>query len=198
MAQRRFHFKRLWLFLLIILCIGLWHKSLLRIYFVFDYKDRIISCSASNGISPALICAVVFTESRFDPLAKSHKGALGLMQIMPQTGNWVAQQISAAPLNTAALLDPNNNLSVGIWYMAYLKRYFSNNENLALASYNAGARYVKEWVRQGVWAGDAVKADQIPFPETRKYVLRIIMLKRIYGYLYPELSYSVTILPGNQ
>lgn len=188
MAQRRFQLKRLWLLFIIIVFMGVWHKSILRIYFVFDYKDKIISYSTSNGISAALICAVVFTESRFDPLAKSHKGALGLMQIMPQTGNWVAQRILDSPLSTAALLDPDNNLAVGIWYMAYLKRHFQNNENLALASYNAGTSYVQDWVKQGVWEGDAVKVDQIPFPETRKYVLRVIMLEKIYRYLYPELS----------
>jgi soluble lytic murein transglycosylase len=174
------------LFLLFLLVL-FWHKPILKIYFVLDYPDKIASYSRANGMSSAMISAIVFTESRFDPLARSHKGALGLMQIMPTTGEGVARQLGWKSFSKRDLLDPVKNLEVGIWYLAYLKRNFKNNEYLALASYNAGSRYVSQWLQEGTWDGNKVRIEQIPFPETKKYLIRILLLRKIYRYLYPDL-----------
>jgi soluble lytic murein transglycosylase len=175
------------LLLLILVFIIIWHKPILKIYFVLDYSDKIIAYSRANGINSATVSAIVFTESRFNPLACSHKGALGLMQIMPSTGEWVARQLGWKHFSKQDLLDPTKNLEVGIWYLAYLKRNFKHNEYLALASYNAGSRYVYEWLEEGTWDGNKVKIEQIPFPETKKYLIRILLLRKIYHYLYPDL-----------
>jgi soluble lytic murein transglycosylase len=175
------------LLLLLFLLVLLWHKPILKIYFVLDYPDKITAYSRANGISSATISAIVFTESRFDPSARSHKGALGLMQIMPATGEWVSHQLAWKSFSNRDLLDPVKNLEVGIWYLAYLKRNFNHNEYLALASYNAGSRYVSQWLQEGTWDGNKVKIEQIPFPETKKYLIRILLLRRIYRYLYPDL-----------
>jgi peptidoglycan lytic transglycosylase len=175
------------LFLLILFLVMLWHKPILKIYFVLNYGDQITAYSRANGVSSAMISAIVFTESRFNTEARSHKGALGLMQIMPSTGEWVAHQMDWKSFSKSDLLEPGKNLAVGIWYLAYLKRNFNHNEYLALASYNAGSRYVSEWLADGTWDGDKIKIEQIPFPETKKYVMRILFLRKIYHYLYPEL-----------
>lgn len=175
-----------WIFL-ILLVIGLLHKPILQSYFILNYKPQIIANSKNNAVNPALISAIIFTESRFRASAESHKGALGLMQIMPDTGKWVAGQLEWNRFSKEDLLNPHKNLEVGVWYLAYLQRYFNQNEGLALASYNAGHRYVSKWLADQVWDGDVVKLENIPFPETKNYVLRISFLKKVYSYLYPEL-----------
>jgi soluble lytic murein transglycosylase len=99
----------------------------------------------------------------------------------------VAQQLAWPGFSKNDLLIPEKNLKVGIWYLAYLKRNFAHNEYLALASYNAGSRYVSEWVQNGTWDGDKIRIEQIPFPETRKYIFRIMFLRKIYQYLYSDI-----------
>lgn len=171
-------------FLLIIF----FHKPLLRTYFVLEHRELIINYSRVHQMNPALVSALVFVESGFNPMAQSHKGAVGLMQIMPTTGQWVARQLMWQNYSSVDLHDPEKNLQIGIWYLAYLKRFFNQNDNLALASYNAGSSYVRNWMERGVWNGEMVKIEQIPFPETKKYVLKVLMLKKVYLYLYPELT----------
>ncbi len=182
MAKTRM-FHRGW-FLFIIFLLVVWHKPILKIYFVLDYKDQINIYSRVHRISPSMVSAIVFVESRFNATARSHKGALGLMQIMPSTGEWVAEQMQWEKFSVSDLYVPEKNLAVGIWYLAYLKKNFNHNEYLALASYNAGFRYVSQWLKEGTWDGNKIKIEQIPFPETKKYIMRIIVLRKIYHYLY--------------
>ena len=172
--------------LLIIFLVILLHKPILRILFVLDYGSQIAVYSRMNQVNPAMIGAIIFVESRFNTEARSHKGALGLMQIMPQTGVWVADQLMWKGFSSRDLLDPDKNLKIGIWYIAYLKRQYKQNDYLALASYNAGSKYVSKWLETGIWDGDSVKVDQIPFQETKRYLIKIMILKKIYHYLYPE------------
>lgn len=186
MREQRPGTHRGWIFMIIILIL-LWHKPILKIYFILDYGEKITSYSRAQGVNPALISAIVFVESRFNAEAESHKGALGLMQIMPSTGGWVAEKLRWKKFKAHDLLDPDKNLQVGAWYLAYLRNHFNQNDYLALASYNAGTRYVQDWLAQGIWDGDSVKLEQIPFPETKKYIIKVIILKKIYHYLYPEL-----------
>lgn len=164
-----------------------WHKAILRNYFILDYQDEIIVYSKNSGVSPDLISALIFVESRFEPQAESHKGALGLMQVMPTTGEWIAEKLDWSFFKKVDLLDPEKNLAAGTWYLGYLKQRFAGNEFLALASYNAGARYVKYWIDQEIWQGEAADVEQIPFPETRQYLIKIMWLRKVYRYLYPEL-----------
>lgn len=185
MKQHTFIYKKL--VILTALLMVLWHKPILRLFFVLEYGNQIVAYSRENQVNPAIISAIIFAESRFDTQARSHKGALGLMQIMPETGAGVARELNWKDFSPQDLLDPDKNLRVGIRYISYLKRRFNNNDYLALASYNAGFRNVDNWIAEGIWDGNKVRIEQIPFPETRKYLLRIMFLKRIYGYLYPDL-----------
>ncbi|MCL6590972.1 MAG: lytic transglycosylase domain-containing protein [Firmicutes bacterium] len=173
--------------ILIMTVLFLCHKPVLKAFFILEYKEYIANYCRQYQVNPTMISALVFTESRFDTGAQSHKGALGLMQIMPSTGGWVAEKLMWRDFSPEDLLDPQTNLKAGIWYMAYLKKLFNHNEYLALASYNAGSRYVTKWIADGIWDGNVVKIEQIPFAETKKYVLKIIVVQKIYSYLYPEL-----------
>jgi soluble lytic murein transglycosylase len=172
--------------LLILFLVVLWHKPILRIFFILDYSNQIVTYSRINQVNSAMISAIIFVESRFNTKARSHKGALGLMQIMPETGAWAAEKLLWKDFSDRDLLNPEKNMKIGIWYLAYLKRQYNQNEYLALASYNAGSRYVSEWLEKGIWDGDSVKVDQIPFQETKRYLIKIMVLKKIYRYLYPE------------
>ncbi len=178
--------NRGWLLLLVMFMI-LWHKPILKVFFIINYQAEIIKYSQIHQLSPSLVGAMIFVESGFNPKAVSHKGAMGLMQIMPRTGEWGATELGIEDFTLKELMDPEKNLMIGTWYLAYLKRINDGNDYLALASYNAGHRNVSQWVREGVWNGDSVKIEQIPFPETKKYLIKILFYKKIYHYLYPEL-----------
>ncbi len=179
--------NRGWILLLLIFMI-LWHRPILKVFFVLKYQTEIVRFSQSNKLNPSLVGAMVFAESGFNPKAVSHKGAIGLMQIMPNTGEWIAQELGEKGYSSEELLNPEKNLRIGTWYLAYLKRLYKDNDYLALASYNAGHRNVSRWVREGTWSGDSVKIEQIPFPETKKYLIKILFYRKVYNYLYPELN----------
>ncbi len=178
-------------FLILVFLMLLFHKAILKAYFVLDYREQILFFSQESKLNPELVSAIVFVESRFNPRAESRKGALGLMQIMPETGKWIAGKLNWTHYQQSDLLEPKKNLALGTWYLAYLKEVFHQNENIALASYNAGLNSVSGWLKKGIWNGETVRLEQIPFPETRNYLLRIIILKNLYQYLYPELAVSV-------
>jgi len=180
------------LYWLLLFFVFLWHKPLLKIYFVLDYREAILVYSEINDLSPVLISSIVFAESRFNSAARSSKGALGLMQIMPSTGRWVANQIPIENFSRNDLLEPEKNLKIGAWYLAYLHRYFKGNQTMALAAYNAGHGYVEKWLETRIWDGDPVKIEKIPFPETKKYLFRINLLQKIYKYLYPEIGTNIS------
>ena len=184
-----------WLLLMVFMIF--WHKPILKVLFVMKYQTEIVKFSQSHNLDPSMVGAMIFVESRFNPEVVSHKGAMGLMQIMPSTGQWVAAELREADFSPDALLDPIQNLKVGIWYLAYLKRLYQGNDYLALASYNAGHGNVSQWIHDGIWDGDAVKIEQIPFPETKKYLIKILFYKKIYSYLYQELDPKTSAEKGN-
>lgn len=130
--------------------------------------SRIIQVSAAEEkISPALLEAVILTESKFDEKAVSHVGAVGLMQLMPETAQWISEE-SGLPADE--LSQPEQNIPLGAWYINYLLKKYHNNEVLALAAYNAGRGNVDEWIQKEGWSEGFSDPDRIPFPETREFV----------------------------
>lgn len=128
--------------------------------------------------------SVMKTESKFSPQARSAKGALGLMQMMPDTGAWVADQLDISDYKTSRLLDADLNIRFGVWYLASLNREFKGNEVLMLAAYNAGRGNVKEWAQQYRWTEEFHQIEQIPFQETREYVRKVLRDREQYRSLY--------------
>lgn len=187
--RKRLSPGRSWLWILILLTIG-FHKPILKLFFVLNYQQSIVSVSRQYNIKPDVLTAVIFVESRFDPRAKSSKGAVGLMQIMPGTGEWISNQLEWEHFQVDDLLDPEKNITMGSWYLSYLTDYFKGNQTAALAAYNAGHRYVRGWIDAKVWDGDLVKIERIPFSETKRYLFQINLVTKIYRYLYPELFHG--------
>lgn len=134
--------------------------------------SHIIAESAARAeISPSLLEAVILTESKFNEKAISHVGAVGMMQLMPDTAQWISEE-SGLP---ADHLDwPEENIPLGAWYLDYLLTEYHNNEVLALAAYNAGRGNVDSWMKDYQWKEDFSDMDKIPFPETREFVKTVV------------------------
>jgi soluble lytic murein transglycosylase-like protein len=124
-----------------------------------QFTDFIDSASRTHAVDPALVRAVIHAESNFNPLARSHKGASGLMQLMPGT---------AQDLGVREVFTPSHNIDGGVQYLARLSKRFNGNIDLVLAAYNAGPEAVAKY--SGV----------PPYKETLVYVERVKILHERY------------------
>ena len=133
-----------------------------------------------------LTAAVIKSESNFEHTAKSHRGAVGLMQLMPETAAWIADQLDDKNYSVESLHEPDRNIRYGTWYLAELQREFKGNDVLALAAYNAGRGNVRAWMEEHHWTLNFHDIDAIPYKETRDYVRQVIGDRKKYKELYPE------------
>ncbi len=140
------------------------------------YEDTIRQVSAEYDLEPTLVAAVVYTESRFRPDARSHRGAYGLMQLLPETAEFIQKKSGIE----GDYRDPETNLRIGAWYLGYLDDRYLGNERLMLAAYNSGEGRVDSWVSQ---EGFDVGED-IPYKETRHYIENVLEAQQTYEELY--------------
>ncbi len=145
-----------------------------------DYESYVMESSQEYRIDPYLIFAMVRVESKFDPMANSPKGARGLLQLMPDTANWIAGKNNKDDFNQELLYDPQINIDMGTWYLSNLREEFGDNVILILAAYNGGRGNVQKWLGEEGWRPEQERIKDIPFPETREYVWRV--LKSYYRY----------------
>lgn len=157
-----------------------------KLFYPFFYQGIVYQWGLEYGVDPFLIASVIRTESKFSPQACSPKGAVGLMQIMPETGGWVAEQLDYPGYEREFLVKPEVNIRFGVWYLASLQREFYGNEILVLSAYNGGRGNVKQWMRQFGWSQDFNQIDQIPFRETREYVGKVLRDRERYRSLYGQ------------
>ncbi len=150
----------------------------------YPYQDLVMLYSEANGISPALVASVIKHESKFSNEVHSHRGAVGLMQLMPETAEWIAGELEDSAFSEERLHDPEMNIRYGTWYLALLDREFEGNQILALAAYNAGRGTVHEWMDDYGWDADFKDIASIPYPETRLYVERVLKDRNQYENLY--------------
>jgi len=137
-----------------------------------------------RNLDPALVCALILEESRFQQQALSVAGARGLMQIIPKTGQQIALQLGLPSFEEKLLFEPEFNLRLGTWYLAQLLQEFSGKLPLALAAYNAGPHVVKEWVSRLKNFREDEFIENIPYSETRNYVIRVLNSFQAYRFLY--------------
>lgn len=152
----------------------------------FAYQNLVYYYAEKNRLDPYLVAAVIRTESKFINLARSPKGAMGLMQMMPETADWVAQELDHNNFELSELNDPDISIRFGTWYLASVRKEFDGNEVLMLAAYNGGRGNVKSWMKQYGWTKSFQDVDQIPFKETREYVKQVLRDREHYRTLYQK------------
>lgn len=138
--------------------------------------------AAAKGLDPALVAAVIYAESKFEPRT-SAAGALGLMQILPETALYIAHLSGGSRFTTGDLATPSINVAYGSYYLRYLLHHYRGEELPAIAAYNAGLANVDRWIAH---AGGSLTVDEIPFPETQAYVQRVLEAQREYRSTYPR------------
>jgi soluble lytic murein transglycosylase len=139
--------------------------------------------AANKHLDPALVAAVIYAESKFDP-RESSAGALGLMQILPETAAFIARRSGGINFSTQDLATPAINVAYGSWYLRYLLDHYNGAELPAVAAYNAGLGKVDEWVAKAREEGRALAVQDIPYAETRGYVERVLAAQSAYRSTY--------------
>ena len=145
-----------------------------RVRYPLKYEQIVRGHARNYQLDPALLAAVIYQESKFRADAKSSSGAIGLMQLQPETAKGIAIRTGGSRFQTADLYVPEINVRYGSWYLRHLLDKYDDEET-ALAAYNAGQRNVDEWRAQG---------KGIQFSETREYVDRVEHLKGVYHDAY--------------
>ena len=158
-----------------------------RYWYPLEYESYIVSSSVENGLDPALVASVINEESGFDPSSHSQAGALGLMQLMPDTARWIAGKTGGSDFSLADLDDPQINIAYGSWYLSYLLDRYDGSELLALAAYNGGAENVDRWQASALAAGRPFDSMlDIPYEETRTFVADVMEGKGAFRKAYDE------------
>lgn len=155
----------------------------MKCVYVRKYEDIVNSASLKYKVEPELIYAIIKSESGFNPNAKSSAGALGLMQITPQTFDWLKGYTKENFLSYEMLLDPKTNINYGTLFISILMQKY-NSENLALCAYNAGMGTVERWIKEGKILYSEEDFEKIPYKETRQYLKKIEKCKSMYKELY--------------
>jgi soluble lytic murein transglycosylase len=143
------------------------------------HDDIIRQQADDKNVDASLIAAVIYAESHFRDQT-SHAGARGLMQLTPQTAAEVARRSGGTEFVPADLATPQVNISYGAWYLAWLLNRYGENEMLAVAAYNAGTGNVDRWIARD----PGMDRDDIPFPETRAYVAKVLRARDQYRRQY--------------
>jgi soluble lytic murein transglycosylase len=151
-----------------------------RVRYPLPYEEIVRGHAENYELDPALLAAVIYAESKFDADAVSSAGAVGLMQLLPETAQGIADRTGGGGYEASDLRDPEINVRYGAWYLDHLRDKYRDHPDpiaLALAAYNAGQTNVDRWV------GDAPAGEPvgIPFPETRAYVDRVRHLQELYA-----------------
>ena len=147
------------------------HPAYMQSLYPFHYWDLISNWSRDRKLSPALVIGLMRQESRFEAQIRSRSGAIGLMQIMPETGSWIA---SKKGVNNYNLDSPADNINFGTWYLDYTHSRYGDNSMLAVASYNAGPGAVGRWVAERNIPDPDEFVNSIPYEETRDYVSKVL------------------------
>jgi soluble lytic murein transglycosylase len=155
----------------------------------FPFIPQITHWSQQHRLNPMLVTALMRQESRFEPKIKSSVGATGLMQLMPDTADFVAGKLNMKTHNAE---NPDDNIKLGTWYLGYTHDEYQDNSMLAIASYNAGPNAVTEWLEKSKIRDTDEFVEAIPYEETQGYVRSVLGNYWNYLRLYnPEIAQKV-------
>jgi soluble lytic murein transglycosylase len=148
------------------------------------FADLVTAASEDRSIDPALLNAVMREESGFRPKALSTVGARGLTQIMPATGESLAESLGLPDYDVDDLFTPARNLLLGAHYLEQMVERFDGRTSAVIASYNAGPEAVAQWIEARPGEEDDEWVEAIPYDQTRKYVKRVLRSQQVYRVLY--------------
>jgi soluble lytic murein transglycosylase len=172
------------------------HPAYWKTLYPFPFAQDIAQWSAERSLNPLLVTALIRQESRFQPKIRSVVGAVGLMQVMPDTADWITEKIAMPTYN---LENPGDNIQLGTWFLDFTHEEYGNHSLYAVASYNAGPGNVSEWIARQNYTDEDDFADKIPFPETKGYILSVFGGYWNYLRLYnPETARRIEALQASQ
>lgn len=197
MAHSRYsavrHFFAVLLILVLSITIGLLFDGILtfteRHTHPKKYEETVTRYATEYSIPKSIVFAVIKCESDFNPAAVSSAGAIGLMQMMPDTYEWLCKKTGDLCI-PAMLYDPETNIRYGTYLLSFLYTRYGNWDT-ALAAYNAGLGNVDQWLEDPAYAGENGTLKEIPYKETRNYIKRVNEARRLYESLYPEAETSL-------
>lgn len=160
-------------------------KAIDELTLPLQYSSIIRTQAADKHLPPDLIAAVIYAETKFDART-SPAGAEGLMQIEPQTAEFLARRSGATNFHTSDLGTPAVNIAYGTYYLRYLLSEYHGSLVAALAAYNGGETNVDHWIVRFGGGASGLRIDDIPFPETRAYVQRVLQAQQDYRHTYPK------------
>lgn len=151
------------------------------------YTDLIKQYSDQYQLDPYLVQSIMRCESSNDPTAKSDVGAIGLMQIMPETGEWIGHKINPELAYSLDMLeDPATNIEYGCWYLSFLSERFDGRLIEIISAYNAGHGTVEDWLNDARFSQNG-QLTIIPYDDTARYYEKVVAAYQNYTTLYPDL-----------
>lgn len=163
-------------------------RQFYRAAYPLGYREMVERLAAQRELDPALVYAVIRTESGFSPTARSSVDARGLMQLTPDTFQWVRYRLGEHGSAAADILyDPEENIYYGCADLSLLIREF-DREDTALAAYHAGRGSVNRWLADSRYSQDGSRLTAIPYPDTDTYVKKVLSTRDLYHRLYPHLN----------
>ena len=160
------------------------YKTAVKILYPLDHKEIVLENSDKYNVEKELIFAIIKCESGFDKNAHSHANALGLMQLTPETFNWLKDCYTHEEHKSyLELQSPEINISYGTLLISLLLKKYKN-EDVALSAYNAGISATDRWLSNKQYSKDGQTLQYIPYKETRNYVQKVQRAKSIYKNIY--------------
>ncbi len=170
-------------FIIAVTVLGFVLKLSLEKIYPTDYSEYVQKYSTLYGVDENLIYAVIKTESGFNKNALSEDDAKGLMQITPDTFNWIHSKLNDGEFTHDDMYNPEINIRYGVYLISYLLEEFDNTQT-ALAAYHAGRGVVNKWVKNPDYSSDGKTLDTIPYKDTDHYVYKVTRYYNIYLRLY--------------
>ena len=160
------------------------HDAVTELKSPLRHEDIIRQQAAEKGVDPALVAAIIYAESRFVEGRESSAGALGLMQITPDTAADIARRSGGVDFETGDLGTPQLNIAYGTYHLRYLLDHYDGQVLPAVAAYNAGPGHVDRWISDLAAEGRTLTVESIPFPETRSYAEKVLAARTEYRERY--------------
>ena len=150
-----------------------------------EYTELICQNAKEQGLEPAYVAAVILAESSYDPQAVSRDNAQGLMQILPETGAWIAGKFDESYVE-GCLFDPATNIRYGCWYLGFLMRRYDGDKRCSSAAYHSGQGTVDNWLKDPTYSTDGRTLNVIAGANADTYVNRVLEYYEKYDAIYQE------------